>query len=247
MADRLKRGSAPGRARSEDQRPGSFKKGHKKRGGRQRGTPNKFSCEYKKQIFEAANGVGMDAAGTLGIVGYLRWIARHHPRIMGGLLGSLMELQELEIGQPQEPRRTAEQLNEVAAYFGFGSNDETQPEPAEPRSAPDWTGRKNWTRRQTEPTQTPSTRKRTKSKEQTQKANQPPDPDLPWAWTGRDDPVGRLMHGAITDPKEFGALLQATLPRPTALQRGLAARRAWEERRRAEERRRTEQHPGVAS
>ena len=59
----------------------------------------------------------MDGAGTLGIVGYLRWIARHHPRIMGGLLGSLMELQELEIGQPQEPRRTAEQLNEVAAIF----------------------------------------------------------------------------------------------------------------------------------
>ena len=58
MADRLKRGSAPGRARSEDQRPGSFKKGHKKRGGRQRGTPNKFSAEYKKDILEAANRIG---------------------------------------------------------------------------------------------------------------------------------------------------------------------------------------------
>jgi hypothetical protein len=154
MADRFKRGSAPGRARSEDQRPGSFERSHKKRGGRQRGTPNKFSAEYKKDIFEAAHRVGMDANGTQGIVGYFRWIARRYPRIMGGLLGSLMELQELEIGQPQEPRRTAEQLNEVAAYFGFGSNDETQPETAEPRSAPDWTGRKNWTRRQTEPAQT---------------------------------------------------------------------------------------------
>jgi hypothetical protein len=50
MANRFKRGSAPGRARSEDQRPGSFKKSHKKRGGRQRGTPNKFSAEYKKDI-----------------------------------------------------------------------------------------------------------------------------------------------------------------------------------------------------
>ena len=58
MADRLKRGSAPGRARSEDQRPGSFKKGHKKRGGRQRGTPNKFSAEYKKHILEAATASG---------------------------------------------------------------------------------------------------------------------------------------------------------------------------------------------
>ena len=117
MADRLKRGSAPGRARSEDQRPGSFKKGHKKRGGRQRGTPNKFSAEYKKHILEAANRVGMDANGTLGIVGYFRWIARRHPRILGGLLGSVMELQELEIGQPQQPRRTVEQLDEVAASF----------------------------------------------------------------------------------------------------------------------------------
>jgi hypothetical protein len=240
MTDRFNRGNAPGRARSEDQRPGSFKKGHQKRGGRQRGTPNKFSAEYKKNIFEAANRVGEDANGTFGIVGYLEWVARHHPRIMCGLLGSVMELQELEIGQPQQPRGTAEQLNEIAAYFGFGSNDQTQAEPAEPRSVPDRTGRKDWTRRQTESAQTPSRRKRTKSKERTQKPNQTPAPDLPWAWTGRDDPVGPLMHLAIMEPKEFCGLLQAVLPRPTALQRGLAARRAWEERRRAEEHRHTE-------
>ena len=136
MADRLKRGSAPGRARSEDQRPGSFKRATKSAAGRQRGTPNKFSSEYKKQIFEAANRVGMDAAGTLGIIGYFRWIARRYPRIMGGLLGSVMELQELEIGQPQEPRRTAEQLNEVAAYFGFGSNEKHSQNPLSPVQRP---------------------------------------------------------------------------------------------------------------
>ena len=102
MADRFKRGSAPGRARSEDQRPGSFKKGHKKLGGRQRGTPSKFSAEYKNHIFEAASRVGMDANGTQGIVGYFRWVARRHPRIFCGLLGSVMELQELEIGRPQQ-------------------------------------------------------------------------------------------------------------------------------------------------
>ena len=59
MASRFKRGSAPGRARSEDQRPGSFKKGHKKRGGRQRSTPNKFSAEYKKNILEAVYRIGV--------------------------------------------------------------------------------------------------------------------------------------------------------------------------------------------
>jgi hypothetical protein len=74
---------------------------------------------------------------------------------------------------------------------------------------------------------------------------QSPDPD--WAWTGRNDAVGILMHMALVAPKEFCGLLQASLRPPTALQRGLAARRAWEERQRAEERRRTEQDPGVAS
>ena len=68
------------------------------------------------------------------------------------------------------------------------------------------------------------------------------DPDLPWAWTGRDDEVGQLMNLAITNPNEFCTLLQAMLPRPTALQRGLAARRALEQRWAAEERERTEQH-----
>jgi hypothetical protein len=80
----------------------------------------------------------------------------------------------------------------------------------------------DWTQRQTEPAQAPSTRK-----ERMHKANQTPDPDLPRAWTGRDDQVGRLMNVAVTDPKEFCTLVQAMLPRPTALQRGLAAHAPW--------------------
>jgi hypothetical protein len=207
MANRFRRGSAPGRARSEDQRPGSFKRGHKKRGGRQRGTPNKFSAEYKNDILEAAYRVGEDANGAQGLVGYFRWVARRHPRIMCGLLGSVMELQELEIGLPEKPRPNMEELDEdVRAYIGLGSNDRMQPEPAEP------------------------------DRHKAQAQRQSPDLDAPWAWTGRDDPVGSLMHLAIMAPEEFCGLLQAALPRPTALQRGLAARRACEERWRAEER-----------
>jgi hypothetical protein len=113
MANRFKRGSAPGRARSEDQRPGSFKKGHKKRGGRQRGTPNKFTAEYKRDILEAAHRIGEDANGTLGIVGYLRWVARRYPRIFRGMLGSVLELQELEIGLPQKELPTVEEFSEA--------------------------------------------------------------------------------------------------------------------------------------
>jgi hypothetical protein len=214
MANRFKRGSAPGRARSEDQRPGSFKKGHKKRGGRQRGTPNKFSAQYKNDILEAADRVGADANGALGLVGYLTWIAIWHPRIMCGLLGSVMELQQLEIGLPEKPRPTVEELVEgMRAHIGLGSNNRMQPEPV----APD------------------------RHKAQARRLSA--DPNLPWAWTGRDDEVGLLMNLAVTEPKEFCTLFQAMLPRPTALQRGLAARRAWEERQRAEEeRQRTEQH-----
>ena len=161
MADRLKRGSAPGRARSEDQRPGSFKKGHKKRGGRQRGTPNKFSAEHKKDIFEAANRIGMDANGTLGVVGYLRWVAVHYPRIFCGMLGSMMELQELEIGLPQRERPTGEEFDEVVrAHIGLAGHDQSQTEPAEP-SAADPTGRKDRTRRQTAPARAPQKSERT--------------------------------------------------------------------------------------
>ena len=162
MANRSKRGSAPGRARSEDQRPGSFKKGHKKRGGRQRGTPNKFSAEYKKDILEAAYRIGEDANGKLGLVGYLRWVARRYPRIFCGTLGSVLELQELEIGLPQRERPTVEEFDEaVRAHIGLAGHDQTQTEPAEP-SAADRTGRKDRTRRQTEPARAPSTRKRIK-------------------------------------------------------------------------------------
>ena len=84
MADRLKRGSAPGRARSEDQRPGSFKKEPQKAWRASARHAEQILSEYKKDIFEAANRVGMDANGTQGIVGYFRWIARRYPRIMGG-------------------------------------------------------------------------------------------------------------------------------------------------------------------
>jgi hypothetical protein len=40
MKNPYKRGSAPDRARADYQRPGSFKSGHEKLGGRKRGTPN---------------------------------------------------------------------------------------------------------------------------------------------------------------------------------------------------------------
>jgi hypothetical protein len=149
MTDRFRRGSAPGRARSEDQRPGSFRKGHKKLGGRQRGTPNKLSPEYANDILEAAHRVGADANGKFGLVGYLRWVARYHPQICCRLLGSLMDLQQLEIGLPDKPRPAVEEFDDLGNDEGTpsmlkrGVRRPQMPKPAQP---PDpeapwaWTG-----------------------------------------------------------------------------------------------------------
>jgi hypothetical protein len=113
-----KRGSAPDRAREASDRPGSFKKGRKKVGGRKKGTPNAFSADYKRAILEAAYRVGEDANGKLGIVGYLQWVAIHHPKAFCRLLGGVMELQELEVGMPEKPLPTVEERDEEAmAYF----------------------------------------------------------------------------------------------------------------------------------
>ena len=77
----MRQSRAPGRARDADQRSGSFKPGHKKLGGRKRGTPNAASPDYRKTIIEAACRVGGDGGGRDGLVGYLRWVARHHPKV----------------------------------------------------------------------------------------------------------------------------------------------------------------------
>ena len=141
-----------------------------------------------------------------------------------------MELQELEVGMSEKPLPTVEERDEEAmAYFDLCSDERTQPEPAEPPA----------TARIRHEDRTPRQTKRARPKRSNSKARRqkppPPDPELPWAWTGQDAPVGPLMHLAIVRPNDFCALLQATLPRPTAWQRGCAERRAWEESLRVEE------------
>ena len=116
------------------------------------------------------------------------------------LLRSVMELEELEIGMPEKPLPTVEEHDEeVRAYFGLCSDERTQPEPAEPRSATAPTRHKDRTPRQTKRARP----KRSNSKARRQKRPQPPDPELPWAWTGQDAPVGPLMHLAIVRRRSF--------------------------------------------
>ena len=89
MTNRLSHGSAPGRARDALQRSGCFKKGHKKLGGRKRGTPNVMTREYKEVIKEA-NQLGSDQKGKDGLVRHLTLVALNDPKTLCKLLGALL-------------------------------------------------------------------------------------------------------------------------------------------------------------
>jgi hypothetical protein len=94
MANPFTRGSAPGRARDDSERPGSFKTGHKKVGGRKKGTPNRMSADYKRAVMAVAGRVGMFGMGEGGLVGYLRYLARQYPAAYCKLLCRLMDIQQ---------------------------------------------------------------------------------------------------------------------------------------------------------
>jgi hypothetical protein len=66
------------RGRSPD-RSGDFKVGHKKRGGRQKGTRNHYSADLKRSLLEAASRIGSDGKGKDGLRGYLIWVAMYYP------------------------------------------------------------------------------------------------------------------------------------------------------------------------
>ena len=144
MTNPFRRGSAPGREQPDYLRPGSFKPGHEKRGGRKRGTPNAFSADYKRAIFEAAYRIGYDGNGNDGIVGYFRWLASRHPLVFAGvLLINILPLEFSEDSTSERPNRTIEEINEdVRDYIGLAGRTGRRDKLFE-RSLPstwDWTG-----------------------------------------------------------------------------------------------------------
>jgi hypothetical protein len=138
------RRSAPGRARRDNQRPGRFKAGHEKLGGRKRGTPNAFSYDYKMTILEAAYRIGCDGNGKDGFGGYLSWLSERHPLVYLKLMANVTLL---EIGdetttsqQPDRPSVGSDEL--VRDYIRRKSKPPNggQTARALPRSPDDWTG-----------------------------------------------------------------------------------------------------------
>ena len=113
MTSRMNRGSAPGRERDANQRRGSFKPGHEKRGGRKRDMPNAVTADYRKVVIEAAYRVGEDGSGKDGLVGYLKWVAVSHPRTFIGTIGiRISQLQCAENDPPERSLPATEEINQ---------------------------------------------------------------------------------------------------------------------------------------
>jgi hypothetical protein len=114
VSNPLNRGTTPARARDASQRPGTFQKGHRKFGGRKKGTPNVVTKDLKIAIIDAAERLGSDGKGKDGLVGYLMALAAGEPRTFGALLRALLPLQIAP--KPDDTittfRRSAEEIRE---------------------------------------------------------------------------------------------------------------------------------------
>jgi hypothetical protein len=141
MRDPLRRGSAPDRARPAHR--GSFKKGHKKRGGRKRGTPNLISADHKKALVEAAYRVGYDGNGKNGCVGYFVWVGETDPTFFyTQMLTRLLLIEHVE-GYRLPLERTAEEKDRaVRELIGLPLKNGRHRRTAgiKSRSSGDWTG-----------------------------------------------------------------------------------------------------------
>ena len=74
-------------------RPGTFKKGHKKLGGRNKGTPNRVNRDLIQAIVQAAEQVGSDGKGKNGVDGYLQMLAGKKAAYFVGLLRQAVQKQ----------------------------------------------------------------------------------------------------------------------------------------------------------
>jgi hypothetical protein len=188
MTDPSNRRCAPGRQRSADSRPGSFKPGHQKLGGRKRGTPNLFSRDYKRAIIEAADRIGFDRNGKEGIVGYFMWVAHYHRKMYAvDVVGTLIWFEDEDTPFYDPAIYAIDVLGNRMSLEGQGVDGDTS---AELRGIEDVNQ---------------SIRERigltgkNRTKKQTARAESQPSQGS----TSQVYSVGALMHVAVADPKVF--------------------------------------------
>lgn len=119
---------------------GGFKQGHRKLGGRARGTPNKFKAPNQRVMLRAAHLVGSDLNGKDGLIGYFEWILVNHPLGFLELAPGIIRME----GGPQPlvaPLTKREQLQDLEAWLGPLEDDENDASELNPESLYSWTGR----------------------------------------------------------------------------------------------------------
>jgi hypothetical protein len=79
---------------------GTFKTGHKKLGGRKKGTPNRINSNLIERIVQAAEQVGADGKGKDGVDGYLQMLADQKTGYFVGLLRQAVQRQ-VPTAEPQ--------------------------------------------------------------------------------------------------------------------------------------------------
>jgi hypothetical protein len=91
------------------QRPGTFKKGHKKLGGRKKGTPNRVNQDLVDRIVNAAGQVGSDGKGKDGVDGWLQTLAGKKTGYFVGLFRQAVQKQVPATEPEKEVVYTTEQ------------------------------------------------------------------------------------------------------------------------------------------
>jgi hypothetical protein len=119
IARRLMRGSQPTRARA-----GSgvrYPKGHKKVGGRKKGTPNRLTAEIKEMIIAAFTELGADGRGEEGLKGFIKKIGREDLKSSAMLLRAVLPTQvNASINASVNVKyKTLEEANEEARKLGL--------------------------------------------------------------------------------------------------------------------------------
>ncbi len=99
---------------------GRFRKGHKKIGGRKKGTPNQSTSDIKEAALAAFTELGADGHGKDGLKGYFKRIGRKDVRTAAMLLRAILPMQ-VNLGKPEEPKiyKTAEEVREELRRRGI--------------------------------------------------------------------------------------------------------------------------------
>jgi hypothetical protein len=98
-----------------------FKKGHKKLGGRQKGTPNVTTRMVQDAMLLAAEGLGEDGEGKNGVVGFYTMIGRNYPPVLAQSLAKLLPLQVAERAKevPKKIYKTSEEISAALRAAGL--------------------------------------------------------------------------------------------------------------------------------